>query len=213
MSIRQAQQIDPSSLSYRKSMPTHLSFFAHSCCVIRHAPRAQSDRRSWTSYALVIPAPCQSLFSKMLGRTLTGKSTCSSTCSLIRHSTSVCPLNTQESFPYPQPRRTFRYLTSKLSFTMLFMVYSFTFPISERPHLLITPRKMTHSRSEAVVVEGSDSYRGEPCWDAELHRGLRCLLAKIINDDTQESAHRQRESKFTTVRSKAVGISLWRLLV
>ena len=146
----------------------------------------------------------------MLGRTLTGKSTCSSTCSLIRNSTSVCPLDIQESFPYPQPCRIFRYPTSKLSFTMLFTVYSFTFPISKRPLPLITPRKMTHSRSEAVVVEGSDSYQGEPCWDAELHR---CSLVKTINDDTRDSAHRQREGKFTTVRSKAVGISLWKLLV
>ena len=162
MSIRQAQQIDPSSLSYRNprqpifpSSPTHA------------ASSAMPKERSLTvvlgpldtSYALVIPTPCESFFSKMLGRTLTGKSTCSSTCSLIRHSTSVCPLDTQGSFPYPQPRRTFRYPTSKLSFTTLFTMYSFTFPISERPHLLITPRKMTHSRSEAVVVEGSDSYR------------------------------------------------------
>ena len=34
-----------------------------------------------------------------------------------------------------------------------------TFVTFKRPLLLITPRKMTHSRSEAVVVEGSDSYR------------------------------------------------------
>ena len=33
-------------------------------------------------------------------------------------------------------------------------------------------------------------------------------VVKIINDDTRESAHRQKEGKFTTVRSKAVGISL-----
>ena len=113
-----------------QSMSTHVPFSTHSCCLIRDVPRAESDRRSWTSYALVIPAPCQSLFSKMLGRTLTGKSTCCSTCSLIRHSTS---LDTQESFPYPQPRRTFHHPTSKLSFMTLFTVYSFTFPISKRP--------------------------------------------------------------------------------
>ena len=192
MSIRPADR--PVNSLLPQSMPSHLSFFTHSCCLIRDAPRAQSDSRSWTfwdtSYALVIPAPCQSFFSKMLGRTLTGKSTCSSTCSLIRNSTSVCPLDTQGSFPRPQPpRRTFRYPTSKLSFTMLFTVYSSNFPISKRPLLLITPQKMIHSGSEVVVVQGSC----EPCWDAELRRGLRYSLVKIINDDTRESAHRQRE--------------------
>ena len=54
---------------------------------------------------------------------------------------------------------------------------------------------------------------GELWWDAELRRCLRRSLVKIINDDPRESDHRQREGKFTTVRSKAVGISLWRLLV
>ena len=71
---------------------------------------------------------------------------------------------------------------------------------------------MTHSRSEAVVVEGSDSYRWTVL-DAKLRRGLQRSLVKIIDDDTRESAHRQWEGKFTTMRSKAVGISLWRLLV
>ena len=63
------------------------------------------------------------------------------------------------------------------------------------------------------MVEGSDSYGGEPCWDAELRRGLQRSLVKLVNDNTRESAQRQREGKFTTVRSKAVGISSWRLLV
>ena len=93
----------------------------------------------------------------MLGRTLTGKSTCSSTCSLIRNSTSVCPLDIQEIFPYPQPRRTFRYLKTVFHEAIYgVLVY---FPISKRPLLLITSRKMTYFRSEAVVVEGSDSYQ------------------------------------------------------
>ena len=84
MSIRQAQKIDPLSLSYCNpcqpifpSSPTHA------------ASSAMPQERSLTvldlldtSYALVIPAPCQSFFSKTLGRTLTGKSTCSSTCFL-----------------------------------------------------------------------------------------------------------------------------------
>ena len=45
MSIRHAQQIDP---LLPQSMPTHLSFFTHSCCLIRDAPRVQSGSRSWT---------------------------------------------------------------------------------------------------------------------------------------------------------------------
>ena len=165
-----------------------------------------------TSYALVLPAPCQSFFSKMLGRMLTGKSTCSSTCSLIRHSTSVCPLDSQESFPYPQPPRTFRYPTAKLSFTTLFAVYSFTFPISKRPLLLITQRKITHSRSEvplpvsalsSIVVNYLHQRKSKASTKLSIPHGSPVRIRTFNHN----------QGKFTTVRSKAVGISLWRLLV
>ena len=74
----------------------------------------------------------------------------------------------------------------------LFMVYLFTFPIFKRPLLQEWVIFRDVIRSEAVVVERSDSYRGEQCWDAELRRGLRRSLVRIINDDTRESAHRQK---------------------
>ena len=56
-----------------QSMPTHLSF-AHSCCLLRDAPRAQSDSRSWTFWIPLMLWSYQHLVSRFSQRSWDARS-------------------------------------------------------------------------------------------------------------------------------------------